>query len=158
VEKLHVRRLREETAHAHGGHPVGFRKSAADEEIRVTGNQRERSDAAEFVVGFVDQYGRMRRRLEDGGYGIEPCSCAGRVIGVGDQDGFGPRRDRPQQGVKRERDLRRNIGDRCYLRPGDFGVKTVHRVRRGEDDYFVVIVDVGVDENVDGLVGAISQK
>ena len=65
VQILDVGRLREQTAHPHGGHPVDLGKCAADEEVRVILDQRQSGDPAEFVVGFVDQDGGLRGAVED---------------------------------------------------------------------------------------------
>jgi hypothetical protein len=43
------------------------------------------------------------------------------------------------------------------LRAGHFGVEAVHGVGRLEDQHLLPVVHVGVDEDLDGLVGAVGE-
>ena len=42
--------------------------------------------------------------------------------------------------------------------PGELRVELIHRVGRPGDQYFAAGIDVGVDQAVDGLVGAVGEQ
>ncbi len=49
------------------------------------------------------------------------------------------------------------ILDLADLRAGDFGIKAVHGVGRPQQHHLLPVVDVGVDEDLDGFVGAVGE-
>ena len=49
------------------------------------------------------------------------------------------------------------VGDLDDLRAGHLGIEAVHRVGRLEDQHFLAVVHVGVDEDLDGFVGAVGE-
>ena len=49
------------------------------------------------------------------------------------------------------------VGDLRDLGAGHFGIEAVHGVGGLEDEHFLAVVDVGVDEDLDGFVGAVGE-
>ena len=66
--------------------------------------------------------------------------------------------DRVEQFFERERERFRAVIELADARARDFGVEPVHRVGRAQDDDFVVVIDVGVDQHLDGFVGAVGEQ
>ena len=95
---------------------------------------------------------------EDALDGVERDAGAGRVVGIGDQHGLGARRDGVHQALERKFEVGRLKVDLANGGSRHFGVETVHRVGRPQEHHFVVVVDVGVDQDLDGFVGAVGQQ
>ncbi len=66
--------------------------------------------------------------------------------------------DGVEQLFEREGELLRAIRDLADVCASHFGVETVHGVGRREEDYVVAIVNVSVDQDLDGFVGAVGEE
>jgi hypothetical protein len=88
---------------------------------------------------------------------VERDAGAGRVVGVGDQDGARGGRDRGEQRFERKLQTRRRRNRLRDPRAGHFGVEAVHGVGRPQQQHFLAVVHVGVDEDLDGFVGAVGE-
>ncbi len=82
---------------------------------------------------------------------------AGRVVGVGDDDGAASRRDRRQQLVERKSQVRLGVGHQDRLGPGDLRVELEHREGRPGHHDLVAGLDVGLHQDVDAFVGAVGE-
>ena len=49
------------------------------------------------------------------------------------------------------------VGDFDDFGAGHFGIEAVHGVRGLEDEHFLAVIDVGVDEDLNGFVGAVGE-
>ena len=83
-----------------------------------------------------------------------PVGLFGLAIRIGARIG----RDRVEQLFEREIQVGLRIVDFANLRAGHFGVEAVHGVGRAEEQHFLAVVDVGVDEDLDGFVGAVGEE
>ena len=84
-------------------------------------------------------------------------SGAGGIVGVGENDRAGIGRDGIEDLLERKFHLRLRVGDLRDLGAGHFGIEAVHGVGGLEDEHFLAVVDVGVDEDLDGFVGAVGE-
>ena len=82
---------------------------------------------------------------------------AGGVVGIGQQDGARPRGDGIQHQLEREFQARRRVRDLGDLRARHLRIEAVHGVGRLEQEHFLAVVHVGVDEHLDGFVGAVGE-
>ena len=138
-------------------HAEDLGKGAADEEIGHALDFGEGGDAGEFVVGLVDQHGGLARAMQNALDAEQRDAGAGGIVGVGEEDGAGVRRDGVEHFLEGELHAGQRVGDLPDVRAGDFGVEAVHGVGRPEDEHFLAVVDVGVEEDLDGLVGAVGE-
>ena len=60
--------------------------------------------------------------------------------------------------VERERECSGNVVDLFDVRARDFRVEPVHRVGGTQDDDFVVVIDISVDQDLNGFVGAVGEE
>ncbi len=50
------------------------------------------------------------------------------------------------------------IGDLANVGAGDVGIKAIHRVRGVQQQHFVAVIDIGVDQNLNSFVGAVGEN
>ena len=125
--------------------------------LRHAINFAERGDAAEFVVGLVDEHGGFFGAGQDTPDGVRRQPGAGGVVGVGDEDGAGGGGDGVEHGLQRELQVGLRVRDLDDFGSGDLGVEAVHGVGGSEDQDLLAVIDVGVDEDLDGFVGAVGE-
>ena len=89
-----------------------------------------------------------------------PCSAdagAGGVVRIRDQHGARVRRDGVEQLLQRKIHRRLLVVDLADRRAGHLGVEAVHGVGGLQQQHFLAVIDVGVDEHLDGFVGAVGE-
>ena len=111
----------------------------------------------EFVVGFVeDHHDMLRHALHETVDVILEDHRPGRVVRIGNEDFFGPRRDRRQHAIK--------IGDETGIRHVDnlraeqLGHQPVNGKGMLRDHHLVAGLKVGMAKEFDNFVGAITEN
>ena len=82
---------------------------------------------------------------------------AGGVVGIRDQHGARRRRDGVEHGHERKIHRGAFVIDLAHLRAGHLRVEAIHGVGGAQQQHFLAIVHVGVDEDLDGFVGAVGE-
>ena len=75
-----------------------------------------------------------------------------------DEHGAGVGGDGVEHGLQREIHAGLRVIDLVDDRAGHFGVEAVHGVGRLEQQDFLAVIHVGIDEDLDGLVGAVGEE
>ena len=66
-------------------------------------------------------------------------------------------RDAVEQRVQRKLHVRLRVRNGDDVRAGHFGVKAVHRVGGSQHQHLLIVIDVSVDEDLDGFVGSVGE-
>ena len=149
--------LGEEAADAESGHAVNLRERAGNEEVGVFLEHPEGGDAAELVVGFVDENGGVGGAFQDADDAFVVDAGAGGVIRIGDENGLGFGADGSEEFGDGKGEGAEAVGDFADRGASDFGVELVHGVGRFQDQDVVIVVDIGIDEDLDGFVSAVRE-
>ena len=67
-------------------------------------------------------------------------------------------RDALEQLFERERQCAGAVVELFHTRTGELAVELVHRIGRAQHEDLVAVFDVGIDQELDGFVGAIGER
>ncbi len=157
MQERDVGLVREQAAQPHGRHAEHLRKRAADEQVGDALDFGQRGDAGELVVGLVHQHRGLARAVQDALDAQQRNARAGGVVGIGQQHGARLGRDGVEHLLQRKFHARRRVCDLADLRARHLGVEAVHGVGGLQQQHFLPVVHIGVDEDLDGFVGAVGE-
>ena len=120
--------------------------------------QAQRGDAGEFEVGFVDQDHGLARALQNALDGRQasrpvPVGLLGLAISTARVAGVMA----SSTAASGKSSIGTFVIDFANRGAGDFGIEAVHGVGGPQQQHFVAVIDVGVDEDLNGFVGAVGE-
>ena len=124
----------------------------------MAADQPQRGDAAEFVIRFIDEDDGVARPLQDSFNAAERDGGPGGIVGIGDQHGASGWRDCREELVEGKLEVAFAIIDLPDSRPGQLGVEAVHGVGRPQQNCLAAIVEIGIDQDLDGFIGAVGDQ
>ncbi len=119
----------------------------------------QRGDAGKFVVRLVDQHHGLAGALQDALDAQERNPGPGGIVGIGEDHGARRGSDGAQNNSSRGNSM---SGGRYSISrmaaPATSRIEAVHGVRGTQQQHFVSVIHICVDENLNGFVGAIGQQ